>query len=144
MIEIVVNFDEKSKNFQIYESSTQTLLISDTLGEGFRNLSIFLNQEGLIQTNIIDEPGILYHIDSKTFSAIIQSNLGLIARIKEMPSEFKNSASKFGTTLDNGVPRKNNKPKFSRGSSNFQSGNFSGFKGSGFGKSMGKFGGKKR
>lgn len=146
MIEIVVNYDENSKNFQIYESSTQTLLLSDTLGEGFRNLSLFLNQKGIINTNIIEEPGILYHIDSKTFSAIIQSNLDLLNRIKEIPSEFKNSASKFGTTLtsmNNNGSTKKSKPNFTRGSDNFKKGYFSGSKGSNFGKSVRKFGDKK-
>lgn len=136
MIEIVVNFDPESKNFKIYESSTQTLLISDTLGDGFRNLSEFLRDSGLIKTNIVEELGILYHIDSYTFSEIIKSNQSLMTRVKEIPSEFKNSASKFGTTLGGGK----NKPDFSRGSDNFKKGKMSGFKKSGFGKSFGKFG----
>ena len=138
MIEIVVNYDKESKNFRIYESTTQTLLISDTLGDGFKNLSEFLRQSGLITTNIVEEPGILYHIDSYTFSEIIKSNQNLLTRVKEVTSEFKNSAQKFGTTLSNsGTSRK---PEFTRGSDNFKKGKMSGFKKSGFGKSMGKFG----
>ena len=139
MIEIVVNFDKDSKNFQIYESSTKTLLLSDTLGDGFKNLSEFLRQSNLIKTNIIEEPGILYHIDSYTFSEIIKSNQSLIARVKEIPSEFKNSAQRFGTTLGKGSS-KSKTPDFSRGSDNFKKGKMSGFKKSGFGKSFRKFG----
>ncbi len=136
MIEVVVNFDKATKNFKIYESSTQTLLISDTLGDGFRNLSEFLRSAGAISTNIVEEEGILYHIDSYTFSEIIKSNQSLLARVKEIPSEFKNSAQRFGTTLSN----INKKPDFSKGSDNFKHGKMSGFKKSGFGKSEGKFG----
>ena len=138
MIEIVVNYDKNTKNFRIYESSTQTLLVSDTLGDGFRNLSEFLRQSGLIEKNIVEESGILYHIDSYTFSEIIKSNQSLMTRVKEIPSEFKNSAQKFGTTLGNSSGNK--KPDFSRGSDNFKKGRMSGFKKSGFGKSFGKFG----
>lgn len=136
MIEIVVKFDQESKNFKIYESSTQTLLISDTLGDGFRNLSEFLRESGMIKTNIVEELGILYHLDSYTFSEIIKSNQSLMTRVKEMPSEFKNSAAKFGTTLGGGK----SKSEFSRGSDNFKKGKMSGFKKSGFGKSFRKFG----
>lgn len=138
MIEIVVNYDKETNNFRIYESTTKTLLISDTLGDGFRNLSEFLRQSGSIATNIVEEPGILYHIDSYTFSEIIKSNQNLLTRVKEVSSEFKNSAQKFGTTLGNNGT--NRKPEFSRGSTNFKKGKMSGFKKSGFGKSFGKFG----
>lgn len=140
MTDIVVNFDPSKGVFQIYESTTQTLLISQSLGEGFQGLNQFLLSKGLIQKSILEDSEVLYHFDSYTFQEIIKSNMSLMKRVSDIPSEFKNSASKFGTST--GVPK--DKQNFSRGSKNFQKNKMSGFKSSSFGKSHSKFGNAKK
>ena len=142
MTEIVVNFDSSKGEYQIYESTSQTLILSQTLGEGFSNLNLFLIQSGQVSQSILEDKNIIYHFDAHTFQEIIKSNMALMKRVSDIPSEFKNSASKFGMPS---VPKDlntKNKQNFSRGSKNFQTGKMGGFKGSGFGKSFGKFGGK--
>lgn len=140
MTDIVVNYDQEKGVFQIYESTTQTLFLSQSLGEGFSGLSEFLLSSGLIKKSILEDQEVLYHFDSYTFQEIIKSNMSLMKRVSDIPSEFKNSASKFGTST--GVPK--DKPNFSRGSKNFQKSKMSGFKSSSFGKSFNKFGNEKK
>ena len=65
--------------------------------------------------------------------------MALLKRVSDIPSEFKNSASKFGMPS---VPKdinSKNKQNFSRGSKNLQRGKF---QGTSFGKSFSKFGKK--
>lgn len=133
MIDIAVNYDTSKKVFQIYESSTKTLLISQTIGEGFSNLNSFLLSEKLINKSILEDQDVIYHFDSYTFQAIIRSNMSLLKRVQDIPSEFKNSASKFGTSPSS------DKQNFSRGSKNFQKGRMSGYGSSSFKKSFDKF-----
>ena len=139
MTEIVVNFDSGSDMFQIYDSSSKTLLISRTLGEGFDNLNKFLISSGEIKKSILDDDDIVYHFDSYTFKEIIKSNMALLKRVSDIPSEFKNSANKFGMSS---VPKDintKNKQNFQKGSNNFSRGRMTGFGASNFGKSYGKF-----
>ena len=139
MTEIVVNYDSVKGEYQIYESTSKTLILSRTLGEGFSNLNLFLIQTGQIQKSIIEDQNIIYHFDSHTFQEMIKSNMSLLKRVSDIPSEFKNSASKFGMPS---VPKdinSKNKQNFSRGSKNLQRGKF---QGTSFGKSFSKFGKK--
>lgn len=139
MTEIVVNYDSVKGEYQIYESTSKTLILSRTLGEGFSNLNLFLIQTGQIQKSIIEDQNIIYHFDSHTFQEMIKSNMALLKRVSDIPSEFKNSASKFGMPS---VPKdinSKNKQNFSRGSKNLQRGKF---QGTSFGKSFNKFGKK--
>lgn len=139
MTEIVVNYDSVKGEYQIYESTSKTLILSRTLGEGFSNLNLFLIQTGQIQKSIIEDQNIIYHFDSHTFQEMIKSNMALLKRVSDIPSEFKNSASKFGMPS---VPKdinSKNKQNFSRGSKNLQRGKF---QGTSFGKSFSKFGKK--
>lgn len=139
MTEIVVNYDSVKGEYQIYESTSKTLILSRTLGEGFSNLNLFLIQTGQIQKSIIEDQNITYHFDSHTFQEMIKSNMALLKRVSDIPSEFKNSASKFGMPS---VPKdinSKNKQNFSRGSKNLQRGKF---QGTSFGKSFSKFGKK--
>ena len=139
MTEIVVNYDSVKGEYQIYESTSKTLILSRTLGEGFSNLNLFLIQTGQIQKSIIEDQNIIYHFDSHTFQEMIKSNIALLKRVSDIPSEFKNSASKFGMPS---VPKdinSKNKQNFSRGSKNLQRGKF---QGTSFGKSFSKFGKK--
>lgn len=142
MTEIVVNYDKEKGEFQIYESSSSTLIISGTLGEGFENLNKFLIQSGQIEKSILEDPSCRFHFDAHTFQEIVKSNMALLKRVSTIPSEFKNSASKFGMPS---VPKDlNSKNSFSNksGQSNWKKGKMSGWKGSGFGKSYGKFNAK--
>lgn len=139
MTEIVVKYDKLSNEYHIYENTSQTLIMSRTLGEGFSNLNLFLIQSGQIQKSLIEDEDVIYHFDGHTFKEIIKSNMALLKRVSDIPSEFKNSANKFGMPS---VPKdlnSKNKQNFSKGSSNFQKGKMTGFKRSKFGNSFGKF-----
>ena len=139
MTEIVVKYDKSSNEYHIYENTSQTLIMSRTLGEGFSNLNLFLIQSGQIQKSLIEDEDVIYHFDGHTFKEIIKSNMALLKRVSDIPSEFKNSANKFGMPS---VPKdlnSKNKQNFSKGSSNFQKRKMTGFKGSKFGNSFGKF-----
>lgn len=139
MTEVVVKYDKESNEYHIYENTSQTLIMSRTLGEGFSNLNFFLIQSGQIQKSLIEDEDVIYHFDGHTFKEIIKSNMALLKRVSDIPSEFKNSANKFGMPS---VPKDlntKNKQNFSKGSSNFQKGKMTGFKGSKFGNSFGKF-----
>ena len=139
MTENVVKYDKSSNEYHIYENTSQTLIMSRTLGEGFSNLNLFLIQSGQIQKSLIEDEDVIYHFDGHTFKEIIKSNMALLKRVSDIPSEFKNSANKFGMPS---VPKdlnSKNKQNFSKGSSNFQKGKMTGFKGSKFSNSFGKF-----
>lgn len=153
-MDIVINHDPSTKEYKLYEPSTDSLIISMNLTEGLVNLNEFLKSSGLITEDILKSTNIAYHLDGETFIAMIQSNVDLLKRIQSGPSEFKKSAGKFGLpqASSNYTPKskryngssgfgdKKSGGDFSRGSKNFSSGSFSGSN-SGFGKSKkGKFG----
>lgn len=153
-MDIVINYDPGTKEYKIYEPTTDSMIVSMNLTEGLVNLNLFLKSSGLISedSDILLSKNIGYHLDSETFIAMIQSNVDLLKRLQSGPSEFKKSAGKFGlpTTSHTYIPKakqaqsfadKGKKSSdFSRGSKNFSSGSFSGSK-SGFGKSKkSKFG----
>lgn len=99
MIEVVINYDKKSKDFKIYESSTETLMISSNLTEGLVTLNEFLRNHYLIKDDILQEKDITYHLDGSTMIEIIQSNVNLLKQLKNLaPSSFQISTSKFGIT----------------------------------------------
>lgn len=136
MTEIVVHYDKDSGNFQVYESGTKTLIIGDTLGQCFRDLNLFLLENKIIDCDIVDSTDIMYHIDSQTFHEFLKTNIALVKRIQDIPSEFKNSANKFGKNMSSPSSSSsfgNKKEK----STNFKRGTFSG---TSFGKSSKKFG----
>lgn len=150
-MDIVINYDPSTKEYKLYEPSTDSLILSMSLTEGLVNLNEFLKSSGLISEDILGSTNIGYHLDSETFIAMIKSNVELLKRIQSGPSEFKKSAGKFGLPQGQSgyVPKskryngsggfgdKKAGGDFSRGSKNFSGGSFSGSK-SGFGKS--KFG----
>jgi hypothetical protein len=99
MIEVVINYDKTKKEFKIYESSTETLMISANLTEGLVTLNEFLRNHYLIKEDILQEKNIIYHIDGTTMIEIVMSNIALLKQLKNMaPSSFQISTSKFGTT----------------------------------------------
>jgi hypothetical protein len=131
MIEVVINYDKAKKEFKIYESSTETLMISANLTEGLVTLNDFLRNHYLIKEDILQEKDIIYHIDGTTMIEVVMSNVALLKQLKNMaPSSFQISTSKFGTTKSTAPV-----PGFSPGESKLAS-----TTGKGFGK--GSFSGK--
>ena len=98
MIEIVINYDPTQKVFKLYEPTTDTLLITASLGESFIKLNEFLKNQGMITTDILNTLDITYHIDTMTFLALIESNVGLIKQLNQSPSGFMISSQRFGMT----------------------------------------------
>lgn len=99
MIEVVINYDKTKKEYRIYESSTETLMISANLTEGLVTLNDFLRNHYLIKDDILKEKNITYHLDGTTMIEIVMSNVNLLNQLKKMaPSSFQISSSKFGTT----------------------------------------------
>ena len=96
MVEVVINYNKDNQNFQVYEPTTDTLLVSSNLTEALVNLSIFLNSAGLLQGDILDYPEISYHLDSYTVKSMVESNVNLIKRLQTAPSGFMISSQKFG------------------------------------------------
>lgn len=102
MIDVVINFDESKGEFKLYEPTTDTLLITTSLGETFGKLDEFLREQGLIATNILSTADINYHIDSVTFIAMVKSNADLLKRLNTAPSGFTISSNRFGITPGQG------------------------------------------
>lgn len=96
MIDVVINFDSERKEFKLYEPTTDTLLITTSLGETFAKLDEFLKDRGLIASNILSTVDINYHIDSPTFIAMVKSNADLLKRLNNAPSGFMISSNRFG------------------------------------------------
>ena len=96
MIDVVINFDSERKEFKLYEPTTDTLLITTSLGETFAKLDEFLRDRGLIASNILSTADINYHIDSPTFIAMVKSNADLLKRLNNAPSGFMISSNRFG------------------------------------------------
>ncbi len=133
MIEIVINYDKSKKEYKIYESSSETLMISENLTQGLVTLNDFLRNHYLIKEDILQEKDIMYHIDGTTMIEIIMSNVNLLKQLKNLaPSSFQISTSKFGSTTKTTAPPI---PGFYQGESKLASAS-----GKGFGK--GSFGGK--
>ena len=55
MIEVVINYDKSRKEYKIYESSTETLMISGNLTEGLITLNDFLRNHYLIKEDIYEK-----------------------------------------------------------------------------------------
>lgn len=147
MVEIVINFNKDNQNFQVYEPTTDTLLVSSNLTEALVNLSIFLNSSGLIQGDILDYSEISYHLDSYTVKSMVESNVNLMKRLQTAPSGFTISNQRFGGTSGLLSSKKTNSVGFSNSYKNsdkkFNKKSSSSFSGkSGFRTSNKKFGGK--
>lgn len=95
-MDVVISFDPGTREYRFYEPTSDTLLISKNLGEGFSNLNHFLVTLGKVTGNILMTDDISYHIDSVTFRSMIESNLKLLQRLQNGQSEFKTSSDKFG------------------------------------------------
>jgi hypothetical protein len=101
MIEIVINYDKDKKMFKVYESSSDTLMITSSLSESLLNLNKFLKDSNLINKDILQDDNITYHLDSGTMVAMVESNVNLMKRLRNSPSGFMTSSQKFGSSLGN-------------------------------------------
>lgn len=99
MVEVVINYDQGTQKYKVYEPTTDTLLVSSNLTEALVNLSMFLTSSGLIQGDILNYPEISYHLDSYTVKSMVESNVNLIKRLQTAPSGFMISSQKFGGSI---------------------------------------------
>lgn len=144
MVEIVINYDQNSQGYKIYEPTTDTLLVSSNLTEAFVNLSMFLSSSGLIQGDILNYPEISYHLDSYTVKSMIESNVNLLKRLQTAPSGFMISSQKFGGSSTSSYKKQEKGfDKSYQSEKRFSSKSSSSFSGkSGFKTANKKFGGK--
>lgn len=96
MIDVVINYDPEKNEYRIYEPTTDTILVTTSLGETFIKLDEFLKQNKLITTNILSTAEVNYHLDSLTFIALVKSNVDLLKRLNTAPSGFTTSSQRFG------------------------------------------------
>lgn len=129
MIDVVVNFDPTRGEFKLYEPTTDTLLITTSLGETFAKLDEFLKERGLIASSILATADVNYHIDSPTFIAMVKSNADLLKRLNNAPSGFMISSNRFGimpgqSSLSDSYKDKNTRGKGRRKSATFSKSSF--------------------
>ncbi len=131
MIDVVIGFDKEKEEFNLYEPSTDTLLITTSLGELFIKFDEFLKLNGLISgADILNTAEINYHIDSPTFIAMVSSNAALLKRLNSAPSGFMISSQKFGIQNNNYQNNNNQKEfkdykkKYNRSSGTFSKSSF--------------------
>ncbi len=91
MIEIVINYDPESKNYKIYEPSTDSLMVSRNLTEALIVLNSFIKDSGLSDKDLLDNPEISYHLDSTTMRGIVEGNLKLMKRLFQAPSSLQSN-----------------------------------------------------
>lgn len=95
---IVIEYESLGKQFNIYEPTTDTLLVSENLTEGLVLLNDFLMKNNLIEKDILKTDSIKYQLDSSTMKAMIDSNVKLIKKLSRGPSDFQISKDKFGSS----------------------------------------------
>jgi hypothetical protein len=139
MIDVVIGYDKEEQVYKVYEPSTDTLLVTTSLGESFIKLSEFLKSKGMIMGDLLGDDSIRYHIDSATLLAMVESNANLLKRLNQAPSGFMISGQRFGqSTTSSSSSNKGGQKKQKFGGSG---GTFSKSK---FNESYKKFGDRKR
>jgi hypothetical protein len=108
MVDIVINFNQEKNLYVAYEGTTDTILMTASLGDTFNKLEEHLKNYGLIAGNLLSEQNITYHIDSPTFIAMVKSNATLLKRLNNAPSGFMISSQRLGINNNN---TNNNKKK---------------------------------
>ena len=122
MIDVAINYDDVQKVFKLYEPTTDTLFMTASLGETFIQLNDFLKSQGMITTDILNTLDITYHIDTMTFLALIESNVGLIKQLNNSPSGFMISSQRFGMSNNMGItPKPQQFQGGNKGNSNYDS-----------------------
>jgi hypothetical protein len=139
MIDVVIGFDKEEQVYKVYEPSTDTLLVTTSLGESFIKLSEFLKSKGMIMGDLLGDDNVRYHIDSATLLAMVESNANLLKRLSQAPSGFMISGQRFGqSTTSSSSSNKGGQKKQKFGGTG---GTFSKSK---FNESYKKFGDRKR
>lgn len=118
MIEIVINYSKEDNVYKIYEPTSDTILVTETLADSLLKLSQFLKDSGLIGTDILQDSNISYHLDSATMQAMIESNVNLMKRLNSSPSGFMISSQKFGSSLGTTKKNQNQIPQENIGKNN--------------------------
>lgn len=101
MVEIVIKFDPDKEMFNVYEPTSDTLLVTSSLSESLLKLNEFLKSEKLVKDDILNTADVSYHIDSYTMSTMIRSNANLLKRLSTASSGFTVSTQRFGSTKSN-------------------------------------------
>lgn len=139
MIDVVIGYDKEEQVYKVYEPSTDTLLVTTSLGESFIKLSEFLKSKGMIPGDLLGDENVRYHIDSATLLAMVESNANLLKRLNQAPSGFMISGQRFGqSTTSSSSSNKGGQKKQKFGGTG---GTFSKSK---FNESYKKFGDKRR
>ena len=127
MIDVVINFKEDKGQYVLYEQSTDTIIITENLGEMFLKLNELLFNTGISQMDMFNSPDINYHLDSATFKAIIGTNINLLKRLSTAPSGFQTSTQRFGGGIQptqNQVDNSNKKFKAAGNTGTFSKSSF--------------------
>jgi hypothetical protein len=101
MVEIVIKFDPDKEMFNVYEPTSDTLLITSSLTESLIKLNEFLKSENLIKDDLLNTADVDYHIDAYTMSTMIRSNANLLKRLSTANSGFTVSSQRFGSSKSN-------------------------------------------
>lgn len=139
MIDVVIGYDREEQVYKVYEPSTDTLLITTSLGESFIKLSEFLKSSGMIMGDLLGDDSVRYHIDSATLLAMVESNANLLKRLNQAPSGFMISGQRFGQSTTSSSQSKSGgqkKQKFGGSGGTFSKSKFN--------ESYKKFGDKKK
>lgn len=111
MIDVVISFNKEKNLYVAYEKTTDTLLMTSSLGDTFNKLEEHLKNFGIIAGNLLSEQDIMYHIDSTTFVSLVKSNADLLKRLNNAPSGFLISSQRLGINSSNNDKSKSKKRK---------------------------------
>ena len=96
MINVVINYDSQTKEYRLYEPTTDTIIITSNLSETFIKLSEFLVSSGMITGDLLNTDQVTYHLDSGTLISMVESNVNLLKRLmQQAPSVFASASQKF-------------------------------------------------
>ena len=119
MIDVVIGYDKEDQVYKVYEPSTDTLLVTTSLGESFIKLSEFLKSSGMIMGDLLGD---------------------LLKRLNQAPSGFMISGQRFGQSTTSSSQNKSGgngkKQKFGGSGGTFSKSKFN--------ESYKKFGDRKR
>lgn len=143
MIEVVINYNPQTKEYTAYEPTTDTMIITSSLGDSFLKLDEMLKSRGLITADILASLDIVYHIDSYVLLGLAENNANLMKRLNQAPSGFQISAGRFGMSPSSPSPLQQLSQQKStyKGNKNKRFGNTGTFSKSSFKDSNKKFGG---
>lgn len=122
-MDVVINYNEDKKQYVLYEGSTDTIIITESLGEMFMKLNELLYNTGT-QMDIFSSDQINYHLDSATFKAIIGTNINLLKRLNTAPSGFQTSTQRFGGGIQPAQQKENSGFKASGKTGTFSKSSF--------------------